>query len=176
MSELRELIKKLAETEQATIVQGKVKSVDQNKRTCIVTTLISEAEIPDVRLNAVIDTNDKYHVMYPKEKSVVWLAFADNSNEAVVIACSEVTKIETRCDNIVYNKGLNKGLVKIDPLKAELTRLQANITAVAAATLAAISVYSGVLDSGSSAAAFGTAVAALPPQNLSQLENTKIKH
>lgn len=124
MTSIKEAIKKLAKSDFPCIMQGKVKEVDENKRTCIVTSLVSETDIPEVRLNAVIDDNQNYLVSYPKQNSLVWIAFSDDSLEAFVVAMSEVTKVEWRCPKIIFNKGDKKGMVILEKTVDRLNNIE----------------------------------------------------
>lgn len=165
MSEFAKHIKKLAKSPYLHIQQATVVSVDESKRTCVVKLLVSDAEIPDVRLNAVEDEETDFFVMIPKDKSLVWIGFADESNEAVVIAVSVTTKI-------MFNGGKQKGMLLHDKVKRELNKLEQNTTILKNATNA-IAMALDALVPGTSGI-FATSVAAMQAQLDSDLENKKI--
>jgi hypothetical protein len=80
----------------------------------------------------------------------------------------------SKVDQIYLAGDANGGLVKVQVLNAALNNLQTEINTLKALTGTAIAVYSGILDSGASAATFNAAV--LPQINISQIENTKVQH
>jgi formate-dependent nitrite reductase membrane component NrfD len=80
----------------------------------------------------------------------------------------------SKVDQVYLAGDANGGLVKVQVLNAALNNLQTEINTLKALTGTAITVYSGILDSGASAAAFNAAV--LPQINISQIENTTVKH
>lgn len=176
MSELSDALMRLRKRGKMSICEASVISVNKNKKLVDVKTLVGKADVPEVRLKAAINENQNYQVLYPKKKSIVWIAFADNTNEAVIIAYSEIDSIECKCDDIKFNDGLNKGLVNILPLKAELARIEANLNLIKPALAIALGFASATVDSGSSISAYSAALPLLPPQNLVQLEDTKIQH
>jgi hypothetical protein len=165
MSELAKHIKRLAKSPYSHIQQATVVSVDEGKRTCVVNLLVGDVEIPDVRLTAVEDEAEDFFVMLPKVDSLVWIAFADESHEAVVIAVSVVTKT-------VFNGGKQKGMPLLTPLERELNKLHTKIDSLKTAIGTAIAVYSGILDGGSSANTFNSVQ--LPKADLKDLENKKL--
>ena len=74
------------------VVIATVSDIDSSARTITAKLAASDGELPDVRLTSVIDSNGNYSCDYPKKDSSVWLAIADGSKEAVVIAMSEIEK------------------------------------------------------------------------------------
>lgn len=84
--------------------------------------------------------------------------------------------IEVKKDVVELNGNTLGGLVKVQELITQLTALQTQISTMGAATAAAITVYSSILDSGSSASVFASTIASMTPVNTTQLENQKVKH
>ena len=76
-------------------IRGKVIAVDEEERTCEVEPLSGDADIPDVRLTASIDTEIVGGIIFiPKLGSSVIVSFLDTSDtEAYVSSFGEVEKV-----------------------------------------------------------------------------------
>jgi hypothetical protein len=167
-------------------ITGKVKSVDLQNYTCVVSPSDGGPDYEEVRLKATVDNSVDGIVCEPAVGSEVTMASLFNNEHAYYICrFSKVkkwhlktvsgTKLELDDKGFIkFNDGKLGGLPLINPLKAELTRLEAKMMAGFAAAGAAMAVYSGILDGGASAATFSSTVAALPQQVLTPLENKKI--
>lgn len=96
------------QTSNNSVIYAIIKSVDEDKRTCVVT--IDEAEYTDVLLYSVAKDNLKGFVMIPKVDSVVLVSRLGGSNELFVSMFSEVDKviltIEDKITAIIDNAGL----------------------------------------------------------------------
>lgn len=97
---------------------GTVVSVDSDKLTCVVAPADeNKADLTDVRLNAVSESQEKPIVCLPKVNSVVLVAFIENNHdEAFVAMMSEVDEVRLRGD--AYG-----GLIKWESLKADLDKV-----------------------------------------------------
>jgi hypothetical protein len=180
---LYELIKPWLRPE---IFTGTVVKIDWDKRECDVK-LDSGVTIFGCNLRSAIDGNKQGVCFKPKMKSIVTVAtlFGLEMN-GTIIQFSEIDEVEISTSKFSftvdasgvaeYNKGLNGGMIKVTPLKAELTRLQAELSFLKPMVAYAVSFASATLDGGSTAGVYTTGVGLLPPQNLELLENKKIKH
>lgn len=141
---------------------AKVKSV--TGQTC--TILDDDLEIEGILLGF----DQSGVIVYPQVNSDVLVMFIDNTKtNGAVVYVENTDKIEIKGNTL-------GGLVKITPLKTELNKLSANIQTLKTATAAAVSAFSAILDGGATATAFNAAVTSLPAVDVSQLENTKVKH
>jgi hypothetical protein len=141
----------------------KVSDIDLATFTCTCTPTNGDAEFYDVLLNA---DAEKGFTLIPANDSVV---IVQQTSQATAYV-SMVSKV----DQVYIAGDANGGLVKVQVLNAALNNLQTEINTLKALTGTAIAVYSGILDSGVSAATFNAAV--LPQINISQIENTKVLH
>jgi hypothetical protein len=143
-----------------------VKSVDSNKRTCDV---YLDGD-KDLVIEEILLGFDKSGVIVkPKVNSDVLVMFVNNTKTiGAVVMVEKTDSVEIMGTNF-------GGIPKINPLKTELQKLDAKITTVKTAAGSAIGTLSGIIDSGTSGTAYNAAVAALPTQDLTQLENEKVK-
>lgn len=167
-----------------------VAAVDESARTCTVT--IDDQPYTDVRLYAVENADLKGVCMIPAVGSAVLVSRIGGSNELfvamfsaidrVVITTEKVRavistdKVEVDCDEIVFNGGDNKGLIKIEKLTTKINELVDSFNK---------HVHSGVIigvSGGSGAPAVGAPgnsavpTAAAAKLNRSDYENEKITH
>jgi hypothetical protein len=164
-----------------------VVSVDKNADTCEVEPVNGEANLTDVRLKAIIEDPENPPlaickiVVYPKVGSTVIVSIIeDNPNVAYVGIISEIDeiliimggafKMHLKPDgNLEFNEGLLGGLVKIQELITKLNVLENRmgthqhlyINAAAVVTPTTPDVATNP---------------AITPTELSELEDTKIKH
>ena len=127
-----------------------------------------------VRLRSIAD-GGKGIVIVPKNNTMVTVGKLENSNQYVLLNCSEVDKVIIDCDNIVYNGGDNDGLVKVKELKTKLNDLEKEFNKLKQVFTA----WSPVSNDGGAALKAAVAVWAgttltLTMQN--DIENTKFKH
>ena len=141
----------------------KVSDIDLATFTCTCTPTNGDAEFYDVLLNA---DAEKGFTLIPANDSVV---IVQQTSQATAYV-SMVSKV----DQVYIAGDANGGLVKVQVLNAALNNLQTEINTLKALTGTAIAVYSGILDSGVSAATFNAAV--LPQINITNIENTKVLH
>lgn len=102
---------------------GVVKSVDEEKLTCVVT-LLDQTEIMDVRLKAAVDEVTEGLVQIPAVGSSVLVALIGNKIEnRFVMLYSNVVKVS-------FYGGENGGLVNWPDVKAELDKTNAVVNAL----------------------------------------------
>lgn len=131
MSEIKDLLKQLAEGSTATVVSAKVLTVDMDACTCDVEPLNGEADLLDVRLRAVKDGNKKGHVLFPVIGSIVLVAKKERGNtDAYVAMLSEVDVIQIDANQIVFNGGENGGLINIEALVSKINRVEGKLDSV----------------------------------------------
>lgn len=122
LSSIKESIRKIVGGKVFPAFTAKVDGVDGE--TCSVS--IDGVTLTDVRLRAVVNSEDSKILVTPKVGSYVLLTDLSGGKftDLAVINYSEVDKIEiTATDKIVINGGDNKGLVKIDKLTEKLNDL-----------------------------------------------------
>ena len=141
----------------------RVSDIDLATFTCTCTPIDGSAEFYDVLLNA---DADKGFTLIPTSDSVVIVQQTSQANAYLTM----VSKV----DQVYIAGDANGGLVKVQVLNAALNNLQTEINTLKTLTGTAIAVYSGILDSGVSAATFNAAV--LPQINITNIENTKVLH
>lgn len=194
---LKRAIEKAAE-KNLKIVTGIAINIDEEKR---LFTLQREGEedIEEIRINAVaIEENEC--TMIPKEGSAVVVVFVDGIKVGVMVNCSEVEKVnlvigktkliitadgvnvetekmkmEIGNQEILFNGGENKGLVKIEKLVDKINAIEKDVNTLKQ------SFTSWVPAPQDGGAALKGAVASWAGQQLqtttkSDLENDKIKH
>lgn len=169
------------------VSHGVVKSVDKTKDTCTLT-IEDDGELINVRLKAVLDSNTNKIVAYPKVGSSLLYVLIENKNtEAFVFAMSEVEevyvkigsqKILLNADEIVFNDGLNGGLIKIEILTSKVNALVNTVNALVTAHNSHIHITTATVGLGSAGTIAPTTSQAQQAQQLqkSDYENTTIKH
>ena len=141
----------------------RVSDIDLDTFTCTCTPIDGSAEFYEVLLNA---DADKGFTLIPASDSVVIVQQTSQADAYLTM----VSKV----DQVYIAGDANGGLVKVQVLNAALNNLQTEINTLKTLTGTAIAVYSGILDSGASAATFNAAV--LPQINITNIENTKVLH
>lgn len=142
----------------------------------------------DVRLNAIDDNLQSNLTVYPAEGSSVIVALIEGlKTEAVVLKCSEVSKVSVKIgsntleisqDGVSFNSG-NSGLIKIESLTSKINELVNSVNSLVVAFNAHTHVVS---TTGTAAAQAGTAAATLTQANhanafnRADFEDQKIKH
>ncbi len=172
---LEELIKKFLKRYCRTLnYEGEVISVDELKETCVVKP-VDAPELFGVRLKSIIGSTTTRLVIIPKVGSYVTVSVLNNiETETYVTQFSEVEKILTDCENVIYNGGTKGGLVNWPDAKVQLEKtnevLQAvvdslkNWTPVASDGGAALKLY------------FNTQLGIKTKGNFEDLEDTRVKH
>lgn len=142
MSELTKLIKRLVKPMiPKQVIRGRVISVNKENDTCDIEPLRGGADYLDVRLKAVIANTDNKIVVYPAVGSIVHLGIIDNNKadtyvtqitefESVLItnktafklSLNNEGKVELDAQEIIFNGGKHKGLIKEPELVNQLNK------------------------------------------------------
>jgi len=173
-----------------TVMSGYVKDVDETKATMSVILNTGGQLIEGVMLHA-LSGSLKGIVVIPEADSDVVICSVDGSGEYMLLQADKVKKvlldigsmqakvsdkIEINCDDIVFNGGDNKGLVKIEKLKSNLDALKSYIK-----NKLEPKINSGFGSVGNGVATSTLAIAAFAPIlseqiNFEDMENPKISH
>ena len=140
----------------------RVSDIDLATFTCTCTPIDGSAEFYDVLLNA---DAEKGFTLIPADGSLV---IAQQTSQATAYV-SMVSKV----DQVYIAGDANGGLVKVQVLNAALNNLQTEINTLKIAITALMAGYAPI-DGGAALAAFTAIV--LPQINISQIENTTVKH
>lgn len=144
---------------------AEVRSVQKDNATCRVI-LSDGTDLPDVRLRPLLD-NKGALLIIPEVGSDIVIGFISKS-EAVAL-------IYSAAEEIIYNKGENKGMVKIAPLIKEINSLKKDLNDLKNS----IKNWTPVAQDGGAALKAATAAWFAQPlkdTQLADLENDKIKH
>ena len=140
----------------------KVSDIDLATFTCTCTPTNGDAEFYDVLLNA---DAEKGFTLIPANGSVV---IVQQTSQATAYV-SMVSKV----DQVYIAGDANGGLVKVQVLNAALNNLQTEINTLKIAITALMAGYAPI-DGGVALSTFTALV--LPQINISQIENTTVKH
>ena len=120
LSKIKRSIRRIAGGGSRWCFTAKVKSVDGE--VCSVET--EGLTLTDVRLRAVVNGEESKMLVTPKTESYVTvLDVRGDMRELLVVAVSEVEKVEVTAENVIFNGGENDGLVKISELTNKLNEL-----------------------------------------------------
>lgn len=174
------------------LVKCKVKSVDEEKQTCVVSPLRGGADYLDVKLTAVTSSESTKMVLIPKIGTVVLLGLADGIDTDTFIAKhGEIDSLKITApkanvdinidgsilinsdDNILINGGSYGGLIKIDELRTQIEKNTSLLNAIKTAFNSWV-LFPG--DGGSALKILSQSFTAMPTANLSNIENEKVKH
>jgi hypothetical protein len=139
-----------------------VSDIDLATFTCTCTPINGDAEFYDVLLNA---DADKGFTLIPANGSLVIIQQTSQANAYVTM----VSKV----DQVYLAGDANGGLVKVQVLNAALNNLQTEINTLKIAITALMAGYAPI-DGGVALSTFTSLV--LPQINISQIENTTVKH
>jgi hypothetical protein len=139
-----------------------VSDIDLATFTCTCTPINGDAEFYDVLLNA---DADKGFTLIPANGSLVIIQQTSQANAYVTM----VSKV----DQVYLAGDANGGLVKVQVLNAALNNLQTEINTLKIAITALMAGYAPI-DGGVALSTFTALV--LPQINISQIENTTVKH
>lgn len=99
---------------------GRVKSVDGE--TC--TVQVDDLTLSDVRLRAVVNGKESKMLITPAcESYVTMIDLGDAMTDLLVIAYSEIEKVEITAKEVIFNGGENGGLINIEKLTEKLNAL-----------------------------------------------------
>jgi len=139
-----------------------VSDIDLATFTCTCTPIDGSAEFYEVLLNA---DADKGFTLIPANGSLVIIQQTSQANAYVTM----VSKV----DQVYLAGDANGGLVKVQVLNAALNNLQTEINTLKIAITALMAGYAPI-DGGVALSTFTSLV--LPQINISQIENTTVKH
>lgn len=118
-SRIKRSIRKIAGHREMLYV-GRVKSVEGE--TC--TVQVDDLTLSDVRLRAVVNGKESKMLITPACGSyVTMIDLGDAMTDLLVIAYSEIEKVEIACDKVSFNGGNNGGLINIQALTDKLNAL-----------------------------------------------------
>lgn len=177
MSEISNILEKFIESrlnaEEIYSVEGKVKSVDEQNRSCIVEPSNGDPDINGVRLQSFI-APDTGLVLIPERKSKVVVTFL-NSTTGFVSLTSNLKKVLLDVDEFTINEGDNGGLINISDLIKKMNNIESDIN-----TLKTV-FKDWVVVSNDGGGALKTAASTWASETLtkskeSDMEDKKIKH
>lgn len=165
VTDIRQAIQALSGVNDLTFegIPCKVSDINTTEMTCTCTPINGDAEFFDVLLNA---DADKGFTLIPANNSVV---IVQQTSQATAYV-SMVSKV----DQIYLAGDANGGLVKVQVLNAALNNLQTEINTLKVAITALIAAGYAPIDGGAALSTFTSLV--LPQINISQIENTTVKH
>jgi hypothetical protein len=183
--EISEAIEKMAGTfgkDFVAVFDAQVLSVNEEERTCHIKSISSDAEFEFENAALSAEGNDGV-IIIPAVDSTVTVVIARQTIyitqysdiDKFLVIIDKTIDLEISKDGHVFNKGKNGGVPNINPLKVEMAKLTGNDTILKTAIAAGFSALAA-LDSGASLAAFNSASAGMQVQDLSTLEDTKVKH
>lgn len=149
-----------------------VTSIDEDERTCVCDPIDDpDSQIFNVKFQAVINSALGIFIK-PKLNTHVIVTFI-NQNAGFISLVSEIDEILINCDSVVFNDGDNGGLINIGKLITQVDKNTAVLKEMQ-------SVFSGWVpvpnDGGAALKASTTSFTSLPRADLSDIEDTKIKH
>lgn len=172
--EIDEAIKQMAGNKSYYQHIGKVTDVNLDKRTCTVELRNDDADLQDVRLQAMI-SEDSGVVFIPEINSDVIVGYLDE-NEAYILKTSKVSKVEIKTSGeVILNGDKFGGLIKIEKLKTELAKVTQRIdtvidilkNTVPSASLYPNPAWSGIVT---------PILSVLQKESYSEIENETVKH
>jgi len=165
---LKEAIRAMQTEQSINTMLCKVVSVDG--LLCDCEPINGDANILEVRLNA---SGLNGFVITPKVDSLVMVTKFERF-EAFISSFSDVEKIEISCDNILFNEGLNDGMVLINSLVNKLNALENKVNSII--NTFNTHVHNGVFPGPSATNISVVQVSGtLTPTVKNDIENTKIK-
>lgn len=116
-------------------MEATVKSVDKERRTCLLVPNDGGPELFDARLTAIVDNQESYMAMYPEPGSIVLATVINNDPKDVyVLAISEIESLEIKigestvkssAEGHIFNGGSLGGMTITPTLRAELDKTNA---------------------------------------------------
>lgn len=170
--ELRDAIRRIVGYEKQYSIIAEVKSVDKEKRTCVVVPLNGQVELTDVRLQSIQSSTSGIY-LEPAIGSYVIVGFIDE-NEAFIALTEKIEEIEIIASGTVKINGDEfGGLVKINELKSQIEKNTNLLKAIQNAFSLWIPVTS---DGGANLKLASASFINLGTANLENIENEKIRH
>ena len=174
-----------------------VKGLSRNKKMILTSGVVSEiqgstctvtrdglTELLEVRFNAVEKELTSHVTITPKINSPVICGIIEDTDEAFILATSEIEKVEvvfdghavtTTSDGTVYDEGENSGMVKAPELVTQLNKLSARVDGIISAIENGVPIPQdgGV---GFQATMVAAITAIVEVEDFTAIENPKIKH
>lgn len=170
--ELRDAIRRIVGYEKQYNIIAEVKSIDKEKRTCVVVPLNGQVELTDVRLQSIQSSTSGIY-FEPAIGSYVIVGFIDE-NEAFIVLTEKIEEIEIIASGTVKINGDKfGGLVKINELKSQIEKNTILLKAIQNTFSMWVPVTS---DGGAALKAASASFINLDTANLENVENEKIKH
>lgn len=160
-----------------TILIGKVKDFDETKWLATITFNAGFTD-DDIRVRAVIDSNDSGILVKPKIGSMVLCAQIEGKLESmVVLTWSEIELFKVNAPKIELRNEDFGGLVKLEQLEKNLKALKDAYTKLKTATAAGLTaVGAGSAANGATGASTFNSQTASVVINFQDMENKNIKH
>jgi len=172
-SEIAKMIRRISESgDEVYCITGKVVSVDEVKRTCVIAPTNGKANLLDVRLQATPGLK-KGCVLIPEIDSYVLIGFI-TKDEAAVLLTEKLTKILYDVNLIEFNGGELGGMVKLLSMVSRMNILENDLNTIKTAFNSWVPVAQ---DGGAAlkAASSSWATSSLQNTSRSDIENEKIK-
>jgi len=149
-----------------------VTDIDEAERTCTCDPIDDpDSKIFNVKFQSVINSTLGIFIK-PKLNTHVIVTFI-NQNAGFISLVGAIDKIFINCDSVIFNDGGNGGLINIEKL---ITQVGKN-TAVLKEMQSVFSNWAPLPnDGGAALKALVTPLVSLPRADLSDIEDTKIKH
>lgn len=166
------IVKQEIDPEEFYSMVAKIKSVDETKRTCVVTPIEGESQKSNIRLQGAISGTDGI-VQIPKVGSTVIVTFIDRTNGFIALATS-ITKLIIDADTLIqFNGGTEDGMVQINDLVTQMNLIESKVNDLVVHS--ATHVHAGVTSGGASTAIPTPVVSgALASTVKGDMENTNI--
>ncbi len=149
-----------------------VTAIDEAERSCEVVPIDdADDKIFNVKFQAVINSSLGIFIK-PKLNSAVIVTFI-NQNAGFISLVSEIDKILINCDSVIFNDGDNGGLINIQKLITQIDKNTAVIKEIQKAFNGWVPVPN---DGGAALKGVSTPFTNLDTADLSDIEDTKIKH
>ncbi len=172
--EIEEALRKLLNLREYYNHIGKVTEIDTEQRTCTVELRNDDADLQDVRLQAMV--SEKTGVLFvPEVNSDVIVGYLDD-DEALILQTSKVSRVEIiTSGEVLLNGDEFGGLIKIEKLTNELAKVTQRIDTIINIlknTVPSASLYPNPAWS----AIITPILSALQKENYSEIENETVKH
>ncbi len=149
-----------------------VTAIDEDERTCTCDPIDDpDATIFNVKFQTVINSTMGIFIK-PKLNTHVMVTFI-NQNAGFISLVSQIDEILINCDSVVFNDGKNGGLINIQSLITQVDKNTAVIEQIQSVFRNWIPVVS---DGGAALKALSANFISLLRADLSDIEDTKIKH
>jgi hypothetical protein len=146
-----------------------VKSVNWEEKTMTAIGLLDDLEYHEVLLGL------GSVFIKPIEGSDCLLGMIENKDAAqFLIMAEKVEEMLVNSEKITFNEGENNGLVKVEPLKSEMSKMYQNTIILKTAALQLATTLEAIVPG--TIAAFNATISGMTTQDLTTIENVNIKH